>query len=1758
MPQQSINALDRRSYSSQNDYIGNSVVSSTEQKIAVTDIISEGPIEGLVNGGQSVFLNNDPMFSAEEAPYRDSTAKAIITNGSKNVTVTSLDAFNVRKGAAKKYLHVIERYKIIARVTEYTVQAPFTAFSTSFAGLTKGTLTRQSGDPFLTAWNKNTAADVVGTNPVLTDGFMINIKTASGKFFEDINLSAIASNTDNVCTFNTDSFFPLFEDDEWGDGNTTDHTITVDLFLEIESIDTANNKVVLKQAADFGSTEGYSFGITGPTFEANNTAETPGKHSGASVRFNPGTLEQKALATLEGVGTSSVALSVTNAALEKFNGSNYTTITATGAQASQIDEVKLVIQYPQGCYLQVDRSGTLYPAGVGYHIEMKINNGVDTGYREVLPPKNGGSVTAKRFDSTRSATQPHDNTNADSTVWAFAYKKRSKFSDEIRIPLEGFQPFEGFTIRISRITKHLPDDYTAENRFAPTRGEGGIDSDLKGSKGGQAAVNSGGEDKHHTGVYTSSLTQALGIIKERLNYPYTAFAHTSFSSKSFQQNPTRAYECRGLKVKVPKNYITREENDGINAKYTRNSETAAVSTMTTPQLWDGTFRDDRIYTDNPAWVFYDICTNDRYGLGDFLLESDIDKFSLYKVAKYCDELVPDGKGGSEPRFRSNIYLTKATDAYKILKDFATVFRGILYWSNSQFVTVIDEPKEPIFNFTRGNVIDGSFEYQSTGTKTRTNQVIVNWNNPKTDYKIEPLIIEDRENIIQTGTIKSEKAVAFGCTSEGQAIRYGRWKLWTAVNQTELVAFKTSINASFLSPGDIINIQDEAEYSVPFSGRVSSYDASTPNITLDRAISSHFAGSGYEYTISVLLPKRTIVLNQESATIALSGGGQQIFNRGEEVTHATVGGSVVELLNANEDTTNRNIVSAVDTSGDSINLQYIEHTVVEERVLTHGSVTTSNDKDTIPIASAFSVAPTNGDIWAIKETSTTTSDTTAVSYKQYKILDIAESDKTEYAITAVEHYNTKFDSVDKELVLSDPDPIYSREDTSADVPSPQNVRVIRTPRDNVPGEELVLEWDAPSIQTTDPDAQNAFTEYEHLAEYEIEHTFGGKTGYPDTFRVERGNRNVEFVNVEDGSHRVSIRTISRGGRRSAPAIFDIIVEDIFEGSHQRLGGISLGGYATRDIEVVDDGTQKGTVKFTGIDYVAAPFTGIRGAKSNTQADADSYSLSITELASNSWPASGSESQGYVFLDFSEVDKANPNANALKLIVRKLDTTTFGSAIDYWYDAKKYIADNNSIWTSVGNVAVTQGSSTITGSGFSNLEVPQVVKIGTSFAGKVGLIRSDTEMYLDRPWTASDNASIALSKQELTIDYIKDFILGSVKYTATGTTYSLDVNYLQITPNLNVTPRAIVAPITPATLNYETDGTLSTTYSNIKIDVTAVGYQYAEIKVTGAGFSQTNQSADTGYVEGNTRSVTVHSDNSAIAYSSGTALNFTIEVREKLDPDNTAKQLSRVVSLVKMKDGDEGAEGAEGLDAVSVNWVVGHLTYQESGTDDWDPASTVTVKAEVSGLTGITYSSWATDSGTIGNSNANTQTLTGASNRTNTQANALRDGGVQVSVNIAGTRSDGSTAYSATTFSHKIAVIKEVKGDQGGPGFFFLKRNDPGVTKDVAGEELGKPDGSEVANPAVGNIAIVENTPTDGSDPTQAAYEFESGSPNAWAEVTNFFRADVIAAGAIGAKQLAISNNQSSGSGIYMNSNTNNQYAIEIYDNDSLRVKIGYIT
>ena len=254
------------------------------------------------------------------------------------------------------------------------------------------------------------------------------------------------------------------------------------------------------------------------------------------------------------------------------------------------------------------------------------------------------------------------------------------------IDLTSFRPFVDFRIKISRISDHTGDGYETSTK----RRDG------------------------WTNVTSSSISTVTSVLKEVLTHPYSALAKTTFDTKQFRAIPTRSYHVRGLKIKVPSNYVTREQSaDGI-ANYRRNISNGDIES--TYQDWDGALALNKVYSNNPAWVFYDVLTNNRYGLGDFLQDSDIDKYSLYRIARYCDELVPDGKGGQEPRFTANLYFTKQADAYKMLKDMATVFRSMIYYFDGQVSPVIDAPSGPVYNFTKSNVIDGRFGYESTGSK----------------------------------------------------------------------------------------------------------------------------------------------------------------------------------------------------------------------------------------------------------------------------------------------------------------------------------------------------------------------------------------------------------------------------------------------------------------------------------------------------------------------------------------------------------------------------------------------------------------------------------------------------------------------------------------------------------------------------------------------------------------------------------------------------------------------------------------------------------------------------------------------------------------------------------------------------------------------------------------------------------------------------------------------------------------------------------
>ena len=308
---------------------------------------------------------------------------------------------------------------------------------------------------------------------------------------------------------------------------------------------------------------------------------------------------------------------------------------------------------------------------------------------------------------------------------------------------------------------------------------------------------------------------------------------------------SRSFALKGMKIQVPTNYRTREETGGA-AAYTRNVSTGAAESSF--QNWDGNFRGDtetfnqasvnhkKVFCDNPVWVMYDLLTNKRYGMGQFVEKDNIDKYELFRLAKYCDEEIPDGNGGVEPRFTCNLYLSQAGEATTVLKQLASIFHGMGIWANGEFTVTADQPKQPVALFSKANILDGQFTYEGTGERVRTNQVKVTWNDPEDNYRQSAEYVEDYQSISETGRIIRSEALAFGCTSRGQAHRLGKWKLLSEKNEKETVSFETGQNAIGLLPGQVIGVQDADRDRISYAGRVSNFNPEE-GLTLDETMGS---------------------------------------------------------------------------------------------------------------------------------------------------------------------------------------------------------------------------------------------------------------------------------------------------------------------------------------------------------------------------------------------------------------------------------------------------------------------------------------------------------------------------------------------------------------------------------------------------------------------------------------------------------------------------------------------------------------------------------------------------------------------------------------------------------------------------------------------------------------------------------------------------------------------------------------------------------
>ncbi|MBE4882648.1 phage tail protein [Enterobacter cloacae complex sp. P39RS] len=343
---------------------------------------------------------------------------------------------------------------------------------------------------------------------------------------------------------------------------------------------------------------------------------------------------------------------------------------------------------------------------------------------------------------------------------------------------------------------------------------------------------------------TMTLQSFTEVIDAKLRYPNTALLYIEFDSSQFNGSiPQISCEPRGRVIRVPDTY---------------DPETRAYS-----GTWTGAFK--WAWTDNPAWIFYDLVVSDRFGLGHRLTAANIDKWTLYQVAQYCDQMVPDGKGGdgTEPRYTCNVYIQDRNDAYTVLRDFAAIFRGMTYWGGDQIVALADMPRDVDYSYTRANVVGGRFTYSSSTTKTRYTTALVSWSDPGNAYAdaMEPVF---EQALVARYGFNQLEMTAIGCTRQSEANRKGRWGILTN-NKDRVVSFDVGLDGNIPQPGYIIAVADELLSGKVMGGRISAVNDRV--IKLDR-VADAAAGDRLILNLpSGASQSRTIqAVNGESVTV----------------------------------------------------------------------------------------------------------------------------------------------------------------------------------------------------------------------------------------------------------------------------------------------------------------------------------------------------------------------------------------------------------------------------------------------------------------------------------------------------------------------------------------------------------------------------------------------------------------------------------------------------------------------------------------------------------------------------------------------------------------------------------------------------------------------------------------------------------------------------------------------------------------------------
>lgn len=351
-------------------------------------------------------------------------------------------------------------------------------------------------------------------------------------------------------------------------------------------------------------------------------------------------------------------------------------------------------------------------------------------------------------------------------------------------------------------------------------------------------------------VYLNKITE---IVENDLSYPFSSLLGIKLDARSFSSVPERSYDCRLKKIQIPNNY-TPLNIDGSDKRYIQKASDYSSENQIYAGDWDGQFKEG--WTDNPAWIIYDLLTSKRYGLGSYIDESQINKWELYKIARFCDAVddngffigVSDGVGGLEPRYSCNIVFREQTKIFDAINVVASLFRGIVFFSNSEIHFLDDRPRIPIAIFTNSNVKDGMFNYTNSRRDQQFNTVEVAYLDRFDNYQSKIEYVQDEPDIRKRGIFKTT-INTLGVTSRAMARRIGQHIIYQTIKENQGVEFLAGLESLLCRPGDLIILEDELKTRATNYGRILDINIAEKSLTIDNS----FISGDMNNTITVYTP-----------------------------------------------------------------------------------------------------------------------------------------------------------------------------------------------------------------------------------------------------------------------------------------------------------------------------------------------------------------------------------------------------------------------------------------------------------------------------------------------------------------------------------------------------------------------------------------------------------------------------------------------------------------------------------------------------------------------------------------------------------------------------------------------------------------------------------------------------------------------------------------------------------------------------------------